>query len=127
MNATLKSPASSKAPACGVNESLQKPLYAVTGNAEAYEVRIEMPGVPKSGVKIDFEGNVLTVRGERAAAAPGSWKALHRELPTLNYQLRLRLNAPVDENKLKATMENGILTLSLPLKETAKPRRIEVQ
>lgn len=128
MNATLNPPATaSKSPACGVNENLQKPRYAVTGNTEAYEVRVEMPGVPKTGVKIDFEGNVLTVHGQRTAAAPDTWKALHRELSTFNYQLRLRLNAPVDEEKVKASMEGGILTLTLPVKETAKPRRIEIQ
>jgi len=83
--------------------------------------------VPKSGVKIDFEDNLLTVQGRRNATVPDTWKALHRELSTSDYQLRLRLNAPVDEDKLKASMESGILTLELPIRETAKPRRIEVQ
>jgi HSP20 family protein len=134
MNATANPPSTSStpatatsAPACGVNESLQKPLYSVSGTADAYEVRIEMPGVPKTGVKIDFADKVLTVHGERKVATLEGWKSLHRELPSLNYQLRLRLNAPVDEEQLKATMENGILTLLLPVRETAKPRRIAVQ
>lgn len=130
MNATCCNPASTAtqtAPRVGVTESLQKPLYNVTGNAEAYEVRVELPGVAKSGVKIDLEDNVLSIRGERQSATPEGWKTLHRELSTLGYQLRLRLNTPVDEDKLTANLENGVLTLKLPLKEAAKPRRIEVQ
>lgn len=131
MNATLTPPANETcdngAAACGVTETLQKPRYYVTGTQDAYQVKIEMPGVPKSGVKIDFEDNLLTVQGRRNATVPDTWKALHRELSTSDYQLRLRLNAPVDEDKLKASMESGILTLELPIRETAKPRRIEVQ
>ena len=116
-----------KNPACGVSESLQKPLYSVSGKADAYEVRVEMPGVPKTGVKIDFADKILTVRGDRNTSTPEGWKALHRELPTLNYQLRLRLNAPIDDEGLKATMENGVLTLLLPVRESAKPRTIAVE
>ena len=116
------------APSVGVTETLQKPLYTVGGNADVYEVRIEMPGVAKSGVKIDLEDNVLSIHGDRPSAGlPEGWKALHRELSPLGYQLRLRLNTPVDEDKLTASLENGVLTLKLPVKEAAKPRRIEVQ
>lgn len=139
MNATVNPPANgnvspsstaaptAKAPACGVNESLQKPVYSVSSTGDAFQVRIEMPGVPKAGVKVDFEDKMLTVRGERNKVTPESWKTLHRELPALNYQLRLRLNAPIDEERLAATMENGVLNLVLPVRETAKPRRITVQ
>lgn len=119
--------AAKTAPAVGVTESLQKPHYDISGNADAYEVRVEMPGVPKGGVKIDLDENILSIRGERQSNIPEGWKPLHRELSTLGYQLRLRLNTPVDEEKLTANLENGVLTLKLPVKEAAKPRRIEVQ
>lgn len=114
-------------PGAGVTESLQKPLYAVGGNAETYEVRVQLPGVPKGGVKIDLDENILSIRGERQSATPEGWKTLHREISTQSYQLRLRLNVPVDEDKLTANLENGVLTVKLPVKEAAKPRRVEVQ
>lgn len=114
-------------PGAGVTESLQKPLYSVGGNAESYEVRVQLPGVPKGGVKIDLDENVLSIRGERQSATPEGWKTLHREISTQSYQLRLRLNVPVDEDKLTANLENGVLTVKLPVKEAAKPRRVEVQ
>lgn len=114
-------------PATGVTESLRKPLYNVNGSTDAYEVRIEMPGVPKSGVKLDLEDNILTVRGERSSTVPEGMKPLHRELSTLSYLLRLRLNTPVDEDKMTAKLDQGVLTISLPIKEVAKPRQIAVQ
>lgn len=125
MNTTC-SPRTSASATSGVTESLRKPLYNVNGNAEAYEVRVEMPGVPKSGVKLDLEDNILTVRGERNTTVPEGMKALHRELSPLSYLLRLRLNTPVEEDKMTAKLEDGVLTLRLPLKEVAKPRQIPV-
>jgi len=125
MNATC-SPSTCAPATSGVTESLRKPLYNVNGNAEAYEVRVELPGVPKSGVKLDLEDNILTVRGERTSNVPEGMKALHRELSPLSYLLRLRLNTPVEEDKMTAKLEDGVLTLRLPLKEVAKPRQIPV-
>ncbi|MDP1588500.1 MAG: Hsp20/alpha crystallin family protein [Prosthecobacter sp.] len=126
MNTTC-SPRASAPATSGVTESLRKPLYNVNGNAEAYEVRVEMPGVPKSGVKLDLEDNILTVRGERNTTVPEGMKALHRELSPLSYLLRLRLNTPVEEDKMTAKLEDGVLTLRLPLKEVAKPRQITIE
>jgi len=125
MNTTC-SPRTNAAATSGVTESLRKPLYNVNGNAEAYEVRVELPGVPKSGVKLDLEENILTIRGERSANVPEGMKALHRELSPLSYLLRLRLNTPVNEDQMTAKLEDGVLTLRLPLKEVAKPRQIPV-
>ena len=125
MNTTC-SPSTCAPATSGVTESLRKPLYNVNGSADAYEVRIEMPGVPKGGVKLELNDNILSVRGERSSVLPQGMKALHRELSPLNYQLRLRLNTPVDEDKMTATFEDGVLAIRLPLKEVAKPRQIAV-
>ncbi|MCF7788762.1 MAG: Hsp20/alpha crystallin family protein [Prosthecobacter sp.] len=125
MNTTC-SPRTSTPATSGVTESLRKPLYNVNGNAEAYEVRVELPGVPKSGVKLDLDENILTVRGERSTNVPEGMKAIHRELSPLSYQLRLRLNTPVNEDQMTAKLEDGVLTVRLPLKEVAKPRQIPV-
>ncbi len=110
-----------------MDENLLKPLYRINGNEHAYEVRVELPGVPKSGVSIDLEDNILTIRGKRAAGVPDGWKTLHSEIPALDFLLRLRLNTPVDEESLKAVVENGVLSVHLPVKEAARPRRIEIQ
>lgn len=125
MNATC-SPRSSAPATSGVTESLRKPRYNVTGTADAYEVRVEMPGVAKGGVKIDLDDNILTLRGDRAATVPEGFKTLHRELSPLSYLLRLRLNTPVNEDQMTAKFEDGVLVLSLPIKEAAKPRQIPV-
>lgn len=127
MNATCSPSTCAPSATSGVTESLRKPLYNVNGSADAYEVRVELPGVPKSGVKLDLEDSVLTVRGERNTTVPEGMKTLHRELSPLNYLLRLRLNTPVDEEKMVAKLEDGVLTIALPIKQAAKPRQITIQ
>ncbi len=105
----------------------RKPIYRVLEGQDALEVRIELPGVPKSGVSIRLEDSVLTVRGRRAPTLPETWKPLHREIPAEDALLRLRLNTAVDEDRLEARLEQGVLSLRLPLRETARPRQIEIQ
>lgn len=131
MNATCCTPApqtsTQAAPTAGVTESLQKPRFSIDRQDDAFVIRVEMPGVPKSGVTIDLENEVLSIRGERPKNASPEVKTLHRELSDLPFVLRLKLNTPVDEEKLSAAVEDGVLTVKMPVKEAAKPRRIEVQ
>jgi len=115
-------------PSCAVDqEAGLKPRYQVAGAQDKYQIRVELPGVKKEGLEVRLDKSILTLRAKKTVAALPGWKPLHRELPNLDYLLRLKLNAPVDDAKLTAKLEDGVLTLELPLKEAAKPRRIEVQ
>ena len=104
-----------------------KPRYTIVNGKDRYEIRVEVPGVRKDGVHVNLDQGVLTIHARRRPAAPDTWKALHRELNDLDYALRLKLNAPVDDTKLSAKLDDGVLVLSLPVKEAAKPRTIAVQ
>lgn len=104
-----------------------KPRYSVDGGKDGYELKVELPGVPKEGISVNLDNSVLTIHAKRKSAVPSHWKVLNRELNDLDFVLRLKLNAPVDAEKMSATLENGVLSLRLPVKEAAKPRRIEVQ
>lgn len=121
MTATTESPSNT------TEATWRKPIYRVLDGQEACEVRIELPGVPKSGVSIHLDDGVLTVQGRRTQTVPDNWKPLHREIPAEDCLLRLRLNTPVDEDRLEARLEDGVLCLRLPLRETARPRQIEIQ
>jgi len=103
-----------------------KPRFRVRTNAESYTIQVELPGVKKENVSVNLDKDLLSVRGTRSTTPPADWKPLYRELSDVNYQLRLKLNVPVEDSKLSAKLEDGILTLTLPLKEAAKPRTISV-
>ncbi|MCP5535804.1 MAG: Hsp20/alpha crystallin family protein [Akkermansiaceae bacterium] len=92
-----------------------------------YTLRVWMPGVPKEDVAVALDDDVLTISGHRRERHPDDWKPVFTELPFGDYRLRLNLNIKVDEDRIKARVENGILTLDLPISEAAKPRKITIK
>ena len=87
-------------------------------------VTADLPGVAKEGLDIRVENNLLTIRGKAAHAAPGD--PIYREYGLVNFFRQFELNERVDQNKISAELKHGVLTLSLPKAEQAKPRKIEV-
>jgi HSP20 family protein len=88
-------------------------------------VTADLPGVAKEGLDIRVENNLLTIRGKAAHAAPGD--PIYREYGLVNFFRQFELNERVDQNKISAELKHGVLTLSLPKAEEAKPRKIEVR
>jgi HSP20 family protein len=91
-------------------------------------VEAELPGIPKERLELFVhEGNQLTLRGERSAPETGKgvW---HRQERGLGRFIRtITLPAAVNADKVQAHFEQGVLTVTLPRAEEAKPRRIPVQ
>lgn len=106
---------------------LRRPRYQVENGTEADIIRVDLPGVSKDAVHLHLEDQVLMLRAERKTVVPETWKPLHRELSDADYQLRLRITQRVDDSKMTASLEEGVLTVTLPVRETVKPRTIEVQ
>lgn len=90
------------------------------------QVRLEMPGVAKGDLEIQVEGTELTVIGKRQEpASHGTW--LLRERRRGDFRKTFSVDNTVDLDKVDAQLSNGILTLSLPIKEAAKPRKIDIR
>jgi HSP20 family protein len=105
----------------------RRPRYQIDNTAEAHSVRVELPGVARDAVNLNLDEGVLTLTATRSVNVPETWKPLHRELSDAGYELRLRLNDRVDESRLSAHLEDGVLNIVLPIKEAAKPRTIAIQ
>ena len=103
-----------------------RPWYNVEKSEEAHILHVAMPGVPKSGINVALDGDLLTITGHRTNPVPESWKPISTEMGHREYRLSLRLNLDVEEDKIKATVEDGMLRLTLPVKEEAKPRQIPI-
>lgn len=104
----------------------RRPAYDVSENPDAFNVRVNLPGVKREGVDISIEDEMLSIIGTRTSATPEGWRPLRRELPVGDYRLNLRLNVPVNDEKIKARVEDGILDLTLPKADEVKPRKIKV-
>ena len=92
---------------------------------DSFVVEFDLPGVRPETLDIDVERNVLTVRAERTPAN-GDWEMLANERPTGLFSRQLVLGDNVDLEHVQADYEAGVLRLTIPVAEKAKPRKIEI-
>ena len=93
--------------------------------AEDIVVVANMPGIKPEDVEIILEGDTLTIRGERPAPIENVNYVL-QERTYGAFQRTLNINVPVDGDKAEAHFENGLLTLTIPKAEAARPKQIQV-
>jgi len=86
----------------------------------------DLPGVDPGSIDVTVEGNELTVRAERTAFADQQADWIAAERPRGTYQRRLMLGRDLDPERLTAAYRDGVLTVTLPIAERAKPRRVAV-
>jgi HSP20 family protein len=85
----------------------------------------DVPGVDPGSIDVSIDGNTLTVSAERTA--PGEMDWLVAERPRGRYSRRLSLGPDLNTENLHATYVDGVLSLTIPLAERARPRQIAVQ
>jgi HSP20 family protein len=103
----------------------QLPIDAYSTDNEIV-VTASVPGLKPEDVEITVEGETLTIRGETQARLENV-KYLFAERFHGPFSRTLQLNVPVDVDKVEATFENGVLTLTLPKAEAVRPKIIKVQ
>jgi HSP20 family protein len=92
-----------------------------------FVIKAALPGVKPEDVQITVHGDTLNIRGESKIEEEKKNEHWHlRERRHGVFQRSLSLSAPVDSDKARAEFEHGVLTLTLPKSEAAKPRQIKV-
>ncbi|MEJ2628871.1 MAG: Hsp20/alpha crystallin family protein [bacterium] len=90
-------------------------------------VLADMPGVEQTSIDITLENNVLTIQGCVKEENPENYTLVHSEYQVGDYYRSFTLSDTIDQDKIKANYENGILRLELPKAEKARSRKIEIQ
>lgn len=104
------------------------PRVDVMENKDSYMIKAELPGVDKGNVKIVLQDNVLTIKGEKKEEKEEKDLNLHRVERTFGtFERAFSLPANVKSDKIDASFKDGILTVTLPKVEEAKPKEIEVK
>lgn len=99
-------------------------LYRVD---EAFNARIDLPGVDPGSIDIDVEDRTLTIRAERRSpAGDGEQKWLVHERPSGTFARQLTLGHGLALDRITADYSDGVLSLTIPVAEEAKPRKIAV-
>lgn len=103
------------------------PAFDLYENQDKLTVRAEVPGLKKDQIKLVLKDDVLTVSGERRPDADSeSAKYVRRERAFGSFERTVTLPFPVNHSGIAAKFEDGVLTITLPKAEEAKPRQIAV-
>jgi HSP20 family protein len=95
-------------------------------SGDHYVLACDLPGVDPGSVDISVDGGTLTIRAQRTPRSDEHAQWLAQERPNGTFLRQLGLGEGLDTTKISATYENGVLTVTLPVAERAKPRRIQV-
>ena len=104
------------------------PALDLIETPKEYVARCEVPGIHKENLDINLTGNVLKITGRREEAHEGMGEVyLWKERETGKFVRTFRLPTPVEEGKVEATYQDGILTVKLPKVAAALPNKILIK
>ncbi|KAA9089756.1 Hsp20/alpha crystallin family protein [Microbacterium radiodurans] len=95
-------------------------------DGDHYVMTADLPGIDPGSVDIDVDGQLLTIRAERTLASGDGVKWITREREAASFLRQLNLGQGVDTEGIAATYSNGVLTVTIPVSEKAKPRKVQV-
>jgi HSP20 family protein len=93
---------------------------------EAFVCRFDLPGIDTDSLEVSAENNTLTVKAERHRHDPQDATYLVSERPSGAYSRQLVLGDGLNVDDIHADYRDGVLTLTIPVAERAKPRKIEI-
>jgi len=100
---------------------------------DIYEIENELvvvcdvPGVPKDGIQVGVDDNILTIRATAMNREEDVSKEVYREYSLADYFRQFELSEEVDQDKITAEMKHGVLRIVLPKAERVKPRKIDIK
>ena len=95
-------------------------------DGDTFEIRAEVPGIAKDDLNVNIQGNYLEISGSRTSDTPDGYKVHRAERGADTFSRSFTLPDDVDAEKVEATMKDGVLYLTLPKSEAAKPRQITI-
>lgn len=104
------------------------PSFELTEDEKSYVAKFDMPGIRKEDIKVDLSGDQLTVRAERTEEKKSEDKRTrYSEISYGSYVRSFTLPGTVEESKIEAKLNDGVLTLRLPKSQAAAPKKIDIQ
>lgn len=111
-----------------LREGIWQPPVDIYEDENSVVIKAEVPGVDQKEIDIRIEDNTLTIRGERKHSQEVKKENYHRvERYYGSFQRSFSLPHTINQEKVKATCEQGVLTITLPKREEKKPKQISVE
>lgn len=105
-----------------------KPGSEIVKTDNGFEVKVSLPGVKDEDVKIELDGNLLTISGERKSEhSENKNNVLRSEISYGKFSRSFNLTNDIDKSKIEANFSHGMLKVTLPVSEKAMPKTIEIK
>ncbi|HVU92950.1 MAG TPA: Hsp20/alpha crystallin family protein [Jatrophihabitans sp.] len=95
-------------------------------SGDHYVLHADLPGIDPGSVDVSVENNVLTLKAERSERTEDGVQWIASERFAGTYMRQISLGEGIDTDRITATYANGVLTVTLPVAEKAKPRKVEI-
>ena len=101
---------------------------AVDIHEDAHRITLwaDLPGVARDRLNVHVQDGTLFIEGEALIDTPGGLRLHHAEIREPRFARAFSLSTDFDTSKIEANLNDGVLKLSIPRREEAKPRRVEV-
>jgi len=109
--------------------ALRLPRTDIAENDDSYVLTMEMPGISKDDLEVSVENDTLTVRGEKTVEKKedkDEHRTLRREIRSSKFERSFSMGNEVDQDKIKASMKDGVLTITLPKSSEKVGRKVDV-
>jgi HSP20 family protein len=95
-------------------------------DGDRFVVHFDLPGIEPSTIELTVEKNVLTVAADRQWQATEQQNVVVSERPQGHFSRQLFLGESLDAERVDASYDNGVLTVTIPVAEQAKPRKVQI-
>jgi HSP20 family molecular chaperone IbpA len=102
------------------------PAVDIIETQSEYILYADLPGVDEKSLEVTLERDILGLRAESRLEVPEGYRKAFEEFEPVVYERTFRIADDIDRDKIKASLKNGVLKLTLPKAETAKPKKIEI-
>jgi HSP20 family protein len=96
-------------------------------DGDHYVLNADLPGIDPGSVDVDIDGQLLTIRAERTPRSRDGVKWIASERPSGSFYRQFTLGEGIATEGISANYDNGVLSVTVPVSERAKPRKISVQ
>jgi HSP20 family molecular chaperone IbpA len=103
------------------------PPVDVFENDASITLLADMPGVSREQLQVRVDGDSLVIEGTASTVGPENMQLVYGEAQCPNYRRQFTLSRELDTSRIEAQLRDGVLRLTIPKSEAARPRRIEVQ
>lgn len=109
------------------NEGWLMPPVDIFEDADAVTLIADVPGVTNERLHVGIDHEVLTLEGEADISMPEGIEAVHVDTPSARYRRTFTLSGDLDTSEISAALKDGVVTVRIPKRAEAKPRRVDVK